>query len=94
LQRLATRLGVGRAVRLVQSVRVDVPSVIGHFKPVILLPASALTGLAPQELEAILAHELAHIRRHDYLVNLIQTTIETLLFYHPAVWWISREIRT
>jgi HEAT repeat protein len=60
---------------------------------VILFPASALTGLAPDQLEAILAHELAHIRRHDYLVNLLQTVVETLLFYHPAVWWVSRQIR-
>ena len=58
-----------------------------------LLPASALAGLSPQQLEAILAHELAHIRRHDYLVNLLQTLVETLLFYHPAVWWLSRRIR-
>ena len=59
----------------------------------ILLPASALAGLTPHQLEAILAHELAHIRRHDYLVNLLQTLVETLLFYHPAVWWLSRRIR-
>ena len=54
---------------------------------------SALAGLPPHQLEAILAHELAHIRRHDYLVNLLQTLVETLLFYHPAVWWLSRRIR-
>ena len=58
-----------------------------------LLPASAITGLDPDQLAALLAHELAHIRRYDYLVNLIQTAIETLLFYHPAAWWISRRIR-
>jgi hypothetical protein len=58
-----------------------------------LLPVSALAGLSPQQLEAILAHELAHIRRHDYLVNLLQTLVETLLFYHPAVWWLSHRIR-
>jgi hypothetical protein len=63
------------------------------MKPVVLLPASALAGLSPHQLEAILAHELAHIRRHDYLVNLVQTLVETLLFYHPAVWWLSRRIR-
>ena len=69
------------------------PTVIGWLKPVVLLPASALAALSPQQLEAILAHELAHIRRHDYLVNLLQTLVETLLFYHPAVWWLSRRIR-
>jgi HEAT repeat protein len=67
--------------------------VVGWLRPVILLPASALTGLTPQQLEAIIAHELAHIRRHDYLINLLQAVIETLLFYHPAVWWVSRQIR-
>ena len=60
------------------------------MKPVILLPVSALAGLSTTQVEAIMAHELAHIRRHDYLVNLLQTLLETLLFYHPAVWWLSR----
>jgi beta-lactamase regulating signal transducer with metallopeptidase domain len=91
--RLSRRLHIARRVRLLESTLVDVPTVIGWIKPVILLPASALSGLAPHQLEAILAHELAHIRRHDYLVNLLQTLVETLLFYHPAVWWLSRRIR-
>ena len=91
--RLARRLHIARAVTLLESRMVDVPTVIGFLKPVVLLPASALAGLSTQQVEAILAHELAHIRRHDYLVNLLQTLVETLLFYHPAVWWISRRIR-
>jgi beta-lactamase regulating signal transducer with metallopeptidase domain len=91
--RLSRRLHIARRVRLFESTLVDVPTVIGWIKPVILLPASALSGLNPHQLEAILAHELAHIRRHDYLVNLLQTLVETLLFYHPAVWWLSRRIR-
>jgi beta-lactamase regulating signal transducer with metallopeptidase domain len=91
--RLSRRLHIARRVRLLESTLVDVPTVIGWIKPVILLPASALSGLNPHQLEAILAHELAHIRRHDYLVNLLQTLVETLLFYHPAVWWLSRRIR-
>jgi beta-lactamase regulating signal transducer with metallopeptidase domain len=91
--RLSRRLHIGRRVRLLESTIVDVPTVIGWIKPVVLLPASALAGLSPEQLEAILAHELAHIRRHDYLVNLLQTLVETLLFYHPAVWWLSRRIR-
>ncbi len=91
--RLSRRLHIGRPVRLLQSTLVDVPTVIGWLRPVILLPASALSGLTPHQLEAILAHELAHIRRHDYLVNLLQAVVETLLFYHPAVWWLSRRIR-
>jgi beta-lactamase regulating signal transducer with metallopeptidase domain len=91
--RLARRLHIARAITLLESTLVDVPTVIGWLKPVVLLPASALGALSPPQLEAILAHELAHIRRHDYLVNLLQTLVETLLFYHPAVWWLSGRIR-
>lgn len=93
VQRLRRQLHIGRAVRLFESSSVTVPTVIGWLKPVVLLPTSAVAGLSPDQLEAILAHELAHIRRHDYLVNLLQTVVETLLFYHPAVWWLSRRIR-
>jgi beta-lactamase regulating signal transducer with metallopeptidase domain len=94
LRRLTRQLHITRAVRLVESSRVAVPTVIGWLKPIVLLPASAIAGLSPDQLEAILAHELAHVRRHDYVVNLLQTVVETLLFYHPAVWWLSRRIRT
>ena len=93
LLRLCQQLQVKQTVLLLKSACVEVPTVIGWLRPVILLPASALTGLATQQLEAILAHELAHIRRYDYLVNLLQTAVETLLFYHPAVWWVSRQVR-
>jgi beta-lactamase regulating signal transducer with metallopeptidase domain len=93
LARLALRLGVTRPVRVLQSAIVQVPAVIGWLRPVVLLPASALTGLTPLQLDALLAHELAHVRRCDYLVNLVQSMIETLLFYHPAVWWVSRRVR-
>src|SRR5262249_61512628 len=93
LARLRSRLRVARPVLLLQSAAVAVPTALGTLQPVILLPFSALTGLTTEALEAILAHELAHIRRRDYLVNLLQTAVETLLFYHPAVWWISRRLR-
>ena len=93
LTALARRLGVSRPVRLLQSALVEVPTVIGWLRPVILLPASCATGLTPAQLESIIAHELAHIRRHDYLINLLQSAVETLLFYHPAVWWVSRRVR-
>ena len=93
LAELAERLGITRTVAMVESSLAQVPIVIGHLRPVILLPLGALTGLPPEQIEAVLAHELAHIRRYDYLVNLIQTVIETLLFHHPAVWWVSRRIR-
>ncbi len=89
----ALRLRVGRPVRLLTSALVQVPVTIGSLRPVILLPVSALTGLSEDQLRAVLAHELAHIRRHDYLVNILQSVVETLLFYHPAVWYLSRRIR-
>jgi hypothetical protein len=59
----------------------------------VLLPAVAVSGLTPTQIEALIAHELAHVRRHDYLVNLLQAAVETLLFYHPAVWWVSKQVR-
>jgi beta-lactamase regulating signal transducer with metallopeptidase domain len=93
LVRLARRLEVRRHVTLCESMLAKVPTVIGCLRPVILLPVSALVGLTPEMMEALLAHELAHIRRHDYLVNMLQTAVETLLFYHPAVWWIGKRIR-
>jgi beta-lactamase regulating signal transducer with metallopeptidase domain len=93
LDRLFGALRVSAPVRLYESALVQVPTVIGWLRPMILLPASAVTGLSPTQLELILAHELAHIRRRDYLVNLLQTAVETLLFYHPAVWWVSHRMR-
>ena len=93
LASLCRQLRVSRPVRLCESVLVEVPTVIGWLRPVILVPASALTGLSAAQLEALLAHELGHIKRYDYLVNLLQTAVETLLFYHPAVWWLSSQIR-
>ncbi len=90
---LTQRLGIRRAVGLRESLAVKVPVVIGWLRPTILVPTSALTGLSVGQLELILAHELAHIRRNDYLVNLLQHIAETLLFYQPAVWWVSAKIR-
>ena len=92
--RMAATLGLPRLVHVVDSSLVDTPTVVGWFRPVILLPIAAFAGLSPAQVNAILAHELAHIRRHDFLVNLLQTFAETVLFYHPAVWWISARIRT
>jgi beta-lactamase regulating signal transducer with metallopeptidase domain len=93
LERTSQRLGLRRATQILQSTLVQVPVVAGYFRPVILVPMSVISGLPVSQLEAILAHELAHIRRHDYLVNLLQTLVETVFFYHPAVWWLSRQIR-
>ncbi len=91
---LCATLQLRRAVTLLESTLIEVPSLVGWLKPVILLPASAMTGFTPQQFEAVLAHELAHICRHDYLVNLAQSFIETIFFYHPAAWWLSHRIRT
>jgi beta-lactamase regulating signal transducer with metallopeptidase domain len=92
-RRLAQALKLRRAVQLLESAAVEVPTVIGWLRPVVLLPATSLTGLSTEQMEMILAHELAHIRRNDFFVNLMQAVVETLLFYHPAVWWISNRIR-
>jgi len=94
LRELASGLGIARPVTLLQSSLVEVPVVIGHLRPVILVPISLLTRLPCAQVGAVLMHELAHIRRHDYLVNLLQTFAEGLLFYHPGVWWMSHVIRT
>jgi beta-lactamase regulating signal transducer with metallopeptidase domain/HEAT repeat protein len=90
---LCAQLRITRAVALVASTSLSVPVVFGHLKPVVIVPAAAFAGLSPSHLEAILAHELAHVRRRDYLVNLVQSVIESLLFYHPAVWWVSHQVR-
>jgi beta-lactamase regulating signal transducer with metallopeptidase domain len=93
LDRIAVQLGVSDPVRLLVSSLVEVPVVIGWLRPVVLMPIGALTGLAPEHIEGLLAHELAHIRRHDYLVNVLQSVVEAVLFYHPAIWWVSNQIR-
>src|SRR6185295_17623927 len=82
-----------RKVRLLSGEHIETPIVIGWARPAILLPASALSGLHADHLLAILAHELAHIRRHDFLVNGVQRAVECVLFYHPGVWWISQRMR-
>jgi protein involved in polysaccharide export with SLBB domain len=93
LAALAGRLGIARRVRLLESAIVEVPTMLGFLRPVILLPATALTGLSADQLTALLAHELAHVRRYDYLVNVAQSVVETVLFYHPGVWWLSGRVR-
>jgi bla regulator protein blaR1 len=93
LGRLVRRMRISRPVRLLESAMVEVPTVVGWLRPAILLPAATLGGLTAEQLEAILAHELAHIRRHDYLASLLQSAVETVLFYHPAVWWVSHRMR-
>ena len=92
IQKLQKQMGIHRAVHLLQSSWVHVPAVIGWLQPAVLIPTGMLTGLSPEQVELILAHELAHIRRHDYLVNLLQRLVEIIFFYHPTVWWISARI--
>ena len=91
--RLSHRIGVHSRVALRLSTRIASPLAIGMMRSLILLPASALTTLSADQLEAVLAHELAHIRRADYLWNILQTMIETLFFFHPAVWWVGSSLR-
>jgi Zn-dependent protease with chaperone function len=91
--RLSQRIGVQSRVVLRVSSRIASPLAVGMFRSLILLPASALTTLSAEQLEAILAHELAHIRRADYLWNILQTMIETLFFFHPAVWYVGSNLR-
>lgn len=93
IARLAMELRISRPIVLLESLLADAPVVIGHFRPMVLAPLGFLAGLPPDQVEAILLHELAHIRRSDYLVNTCQRLMEGLLFYHPAVWWISGVVR-
>jgi len=93
LERMSGRLGVRRAVRVVRSTLTQAPVVVGYLRPMILLPVSLVANIPAAQLEAILAHELAHVRRHDFLINVLQIFVETTFFYHPAVWWLSRQIR-
>ena len=90
---LQRRIGLNRVIRYCESMQLASPAVVGWFRPVVMLPMAALTGLTTQQLEAVIAHELAHVKRLDPFVNLFQIAAETLLFYHPAVWWMSRCVR-
>ena len=90
---LERRMGLDRVVCYCESIRLDAPAVAGWIRPVVLLPIAAITGLSEEQLEAVIAHELAHIQRHDAFVHLFQVGVETVLFYHPAVWWIGKRIR-
>jgi beta-lactamase regulating signal transducer with metallopeptidase domain len=90
---LQRKMGIEGFIQYCECYRLDAPAVFGWFRPVVLLPVKALTGLTEAQIEAVIAHELAHIRRLDCFVNLFQISTETLLFYHPAVWWVSQRIR-
>lgn len=91
--RLQDQLGITRAIQYCESASLQAPAVIGWFRPIVFLPVSALTGLSDEQLRMVIAHELAHIQRFDAFVNVFQICAETLLFYHPAVWWLNKRIR-
>ena len=90
---LERRMRLSRVIRYCECLVLEAPAVIGWFRPVVLLPVTALSGLSEDQLAAVISHELAHIRRLDCFVNLFQIAAETLLFYHPAIWWLNKRIR-
>ena len=90
---LQDQLGLDRAIAYCECKWLQAPAVIGWFRPIVFLPATALTGLSEEQLQVVIAHELAHIVRFDPFVNVFQVCVETLLFYHPAVWWLNKRIR-
>jgi beta-lactamase regulating signal transducer with metallopeptidase domain len=93
MERVREVLVGSRRIRLLIGERVDSPVIFGWLRPVILLPVSAITGLTEDQLMAVIAHEVAHIRRHDFIVNAAQRVVESVLFYHPALWWLSARVR-
>ena len=90
---LQDRLGIRRAIQYCDCKWLQTPAVVGWFRPVVFFPATIVTGLSEEQLQAVIAHELAHIQRFDAFVNVFQVVVETLLFYHPAVWWLNKRIR-
>lgn len=93
ISKFSEKLNLRKRVNTLQSGFINTPMVIGFIKPIILLPVSLITNMSVKEVDAIIAHELAHIKRHDYLLNIFQSIVETLFFYHPAVWLVSKSIR-
>jgi beta-lactamase regulating signal transducer with metallopeptidase domain len=93
METLAKRAGLKKTIDLVESAIVRTPVVVGHLKPMILFPLGVINRLSPQDVEAILAHEIAHVLRNDYLFNIFQSIVEALFYYHPAVWWLSSQVR-
>jgi len=90
---LQDRLGIHRGIQYCECKWLQTPAVVGWFRPVVFFPATVLTGLSEEQLQAVIAHELAHIKRLDAFVNVFEVVVETLLFYHPAVWWLNKRIR-
>jgi uncharacterized protein (TIGR03435 family) len=93
LDQLKSRISVSRPVRLLVSGLLEAPATMGWLHPIVLVPVGALTGLPPAQIKALLLHELAHVRRYDYLVHILQNAVDAIFFYHPAVWWVSGHMR-
>lgn len=93
MEQLKERMKIRHKISLLESSVISSPMVIGALKPVILVPMGLATGLNPDQIECLLAHELAHIRRKDYMVNVFQSMVEIVLFFHPMVWWVSKMVR-
>jgi beta-lactamase regulating signal transducer with metallopeptidase domain len=93
LERLKNNLFIDKAISIAESSKIDVPLVLGHFKPLILFPIGMINMLSTAEVEAIITHELAHVKRYDYLTNILLTVVEILFYFHPAVWWISANVK-
>ena len=94
LRALSKKLVLNKIVQIFESAKVKTPITIGYLKPVILLPIGMIAGLPQDQVEAIIIHELSHIKRYDFIVNLFQTFVETIFFYHPVIWWISSTIKS
>lgn len=90
---LKAQLGIEKKVEFLQSHIAEQPMTFGFFRPVILMPFSLMSQLTPAQLETVLLHELSHIKRNDYLVNVFQSLLEIIFFFHPAIWWMSNHIR-
>src|SRR5690606_5042115 len=90
---IAAKMGLTRLPRLLETDHADVPMAVGWLRPAVLVPLSAITALPPAQIDALLAHELAHVHRHDFLVNLVQEVVCAVLFFHPAVHFIARRVR-
>lgn len=91
---IVAKMNISKSISFKESALITTPMVIGAFSPVVLIPIGLLSGFSTSEVEAILSHELAHIRRNDYVINLLQSFVEVIFFFHPAIWWISNRIRT
>jgi bla regulator protein blaR1 len=94
VDQLALRLGVNKAISLIESSRIDAPFVVGVLHPIIFIPVHIGTGMSTEQLEAIFIHEIIHVKRHDYLINLFQSLIESMYFFNPFIWKISDMIKT